>query len=314
MASSVKDVYWYNFSPHVISFAGNTVKQSSYLEVVCDTSFHGTLELEAAFENTATTYRKTVEFDENVKKSVIQEDLFSYFFEVPQFTLPPTTLALKDKSGNIIKTAECQYFKLEGFVKTEYPHEKLYIGIIPNGFNDPDLSQQVQPDGYYSLLLPQRHYNAFYAVADSYAKYTLENWTYNIDGKKDMALNFNIFNAEIYNLHVWENNGGGNSLFIVFRPMFLQNTLNDEISINNEVFSEINFGISLGKENIKVSIDNENLNILSVQSFYETDSKSNAIKSCIVQTEYDKRFRNKLLTVEIRHNDFIGTSQIFLGK
>jgi hypothetical protein len=160
MASSVKDVYWYNFSPQVISLAGNTIKQTSYMEVVCDTSFHGILELEAAFENRAKTYQRTIEIDETTPQSVIQGDLFSYFFEVPHFTLPPATLTLKDKSGNRVKTVECCYFKLEGFVKSEFPHEKLYVSIVPNGFNDPDLFQQVQPDGYYSLLLPARYYNS----------------------------------------------------------------------------------------------------------------------------------------------------------
>jgi hypothetical protein len=314
MFAMIKEAYWYSFLPINVTLAQNEVEPHSYLEIVGDTCLRGKLKIEAIFNNSEETYKDTVEIREDTKRNSISDGICSYFFKMPYFAIPPSLIIIKDRNGYLLNKIECEYFKIEGHVACELPHKNLYIGVVPNDFNDPDLLHKVQTDGHYSLLLPQRHYNALFAVADSYGEYTLENWTFNIGGNENLKLNYNIQNAEIYNLHAWENNGGGNSLFIVFRPMILDKQTINKIKIGGENFNEISFDFNLNKNNFNVSTDNDILKIISVQSFLETDVKGNAIKSYILQVEYDKRFRHKLLTVTVNCDDYHGSSNIFLKQ
>jgi len=308
----VENAYWYNLEPINISLGQYTIEQHSYLEIVSDTSLRGILYLEAIFSEKEEAYKKTFEINDSTKKSIINGNLYSYFLEVPYFKVPPIQIKIKDKYGFLLKNVECKYSKLEGYVKCDLQYNNLYVGVVPNGFQDPDLFQPVQVNGYYSMLLPQRYYNAAFAVADSYGKHTLESWTFNINGNTNLKLDYNIQNIEIYNLHTWENNGGGKDLFIVFRPMSLKQQIINKMNIGNEIFTEIDFQIDLKKENINISVEKEILKIISIQSFFETNSNGSAFKSYMVQTEFDKKFKNKLLTVKIDFNKNCGNSSIFL--
>jgi len=69
------------------------------------------------------------------------------------------------------------------------------------------------------MFVPKRAYNAIMTVNEQYDREVLENWVWNFTAEKDTELNFQVGGLEIYNLHAWQNNGGGPTMFFVFRPM-----------------------------------------------------------------------------------------------
>ena len=315
MFSSIKEIYCYNLPFDTITFKDIIIEQKPYIEIICDSTIHDGIIVEAYNEINEMIFKKSINnFSEASTKSLIKDNLYSYFFDVQYLNELPKKIIVKDINNlSILKTADCKYINIRGKVNCASTYTKLYLNFFPNGFNDPDLFQQTSPDGSFSIMMPQRKYNCLHAIADTYGQQTLENWVTNFDGRTDtISINFDIHNAEIYNLHAWENNGGGNSLFISFRPMCLQPPSSNETIIGNDVFSEMNFNIPLEKENITVRIDGKEMNIISVQPFYETGVENRALKSYIVQIDYDKRFRNKLLSVEFNYNDFRGESRYIL--
>ena len=314
-ASSIKEIYWYNIPYDTATFGDMTIEQKSYVEIVCDTAIINGLIIEAYNKKNKIIYKKNIaNFSDATNKSLIKENLYSYFFDVQHLNVPPAKLVVKNTKNKVLRSVICNYVNLKGKVNCGLNYKKRYLMFFPNGFDDPDLIQQTMLDGSFSIIIPQRKYNCLHAVADTYGQQTLENWLNNFDGTVDsISIDFNIYNAEIYNLHAWENNGGGNSLFISFRPMCLQQTTTNEITIGKDIFFEVNFNIPLEKENITVRIDGKEMNIKSVQPFYETGVKNQALKSYIIQIDYDKHFRNKLLSVEFNYNGFRGESRLFLN-
>ena len=313
--SFIKQSYWYNISDNnAIQFADKIVEQKSYLEIICDIAMLDTIYIEAYKENKKIFQKQINNWSEEEATNIsINENIHSYFFEVEPLDSPPNKLIFKGTNDEILKIINCNYINLEGKVHCDFEHSKLYLSIFPNGFKDPDLVIQTNSDGFFSVILPLRRYNALCALADTYATHTLESWLYNFDGKNNTHINFNVTNAEIYNLHAWENNGGGNSLFVAFRPMTLKETSKYDINIANDIFSKIDFQLSLEKDNFKVYIEDEEINIISIQPFYETTAENYALKSYLLQIDYEKKYRNKLLTIEFKQNTIHAISHCYLN-
>jgi hypothetical protein len=308
----VKETYWYNLYNEDILLGNNVIKQSSYLELLCDTIIlKQSIEIKAKDKAGKIVYAAIKQIDSDaITKKENGNNEFKCFVEVPYLAEPPSKIIIKLVNNKQKKQFVCDYFKLKGRILCNFTHKNAYLNIVPNDFSDPNLFLKIKKN--YEILLPQRKYNAICAVADSYGLDTLESWAFNIIGKNEILLNYEIGNMELYNLHVWKNNGGGKYLFITFRPMCLQDAIHKKTKIGQRFFDEIDFNISLEQNNIKVRIDDETVDIIALQEYYEVGEGNHVMKSYIIQVEYDKNINNKLMSVNVDYNSLYGISFYYL--
>jgi hypothetical protein len=126
--------------------------------------------------------------------------------------------------------------------------------------------------GYYEIFLPERTYNCFYVNDGNYRSTSLEAWAWHIIVEEDQRLDFSIGTGEVYNMHVWPNNGGSSTFFISFRPMVLwhTNSTDDKRLINDKEFKLVNISPDLGINDLSVTINGKQTEISSIQMYYET--------------------------------------------
>jgi hypothetical protein len=176
---------------------------------------------------------------------------------------------------------------------------KDYLDVRDNGFENVYVAP-CDEKGFYEMILPKRTYNAIIVNSESYGTTTMENWTWNFTAYKDMELDFQIGQLELYNLHAWPNNGGGPTLFVSFRPMsvFRANSIdkNKDGDINKEEIEEARLDLTreefaenpfsglspvLDESKVQVFLDDRELEVVSVVPFPEyTSSRKGKKEFC----------------------------------
>ncbi len=122
---------------------------------------------------------------------------------------------------------------------------------------------------------------------------TCEVWAWHIIMDSDQKLDFKVGTGEVYNLHVWPNDGGGNAYFISFRPMVLPLSGNIkeipryQIELNGKQFEVTKASPELTDKNITVKINGKDTKIISMQKYYETGRINSALPAYLIQVSKD---------------------------
>lgn len=123
-------------------------------------------------------------------------------------------------------------------------------------------------------------------VTEQYGTSRLEacGWHVIMDG--DRAIDFKIGNGEVYNLHVWTNNGGGWNYFISFRPMalpFKDKTKNYAVNLSGREIPIVNLAPELESKDLSVKVNGQDMEFISLQKFYETQGPDHGMPDYLVQ-------------------------------
>jgi len=242
----------------------------------------------------------------------------------------PHRIKVKVRSPDteIAREFACQYYKLSGTI-TDFDGKPFrgFVKVSPDSFED-NIGVWSDSHGSYEVELPARTYNSVLVVDESYGEKTLECWVWHLIMDSDQVLDFRVGNSEVYNLSVWLNNGGGNSLFVSFRPMslnLLQNAAEGvRINLCDKEFNAVEIAPDLGSEDIAVTVDGRELEVISLQRYYET-YKDQALPAYIAQIDTGSihRIGKKTLMVEYQNdmeidghtvtNTSVGYCQFFLN-
>lgn len=255
-------------------------------------------------------YEEVFRIDKTISPTKCTVDFKSNGF----FHLVAKTPPLKKRPNRIIISILCsgevrskeilsKYHRLYGKI-TDFDKKPLqaFIKVFEDGFEDTGIGTWSNSDGNYEIFLPERTYNAIVAFDKTYGICTLETWGWHIIMDQDQILDYKIGTGEVYNLNAWANNGGGQSIFLSFRPMLLMpkkglknNTVpitNEDIqensytaNINEKEFQVIDLSPQLALEDINVKINGVDVRIISLQSYYETISNDLSMPAYIVQVD-----------------------------
>lgn len=184
-------------------------------------------------------------------------------------------VTIKMKGRVYKRQNKCKYSLIQGaitdFNGNPFPAAVVFLRKAFGG-KCPYIGVWSDKSGKYSVMVPNGSYGAFYVEDNSYKISTLENWSWKmwVDGNE--IHNFKIGNGEVYGLSVWEAAGGGNILFLYFRPMILPQIKRQEytITLNGIDRKLTDIQPDLVKDNLKVFIDHKQMNLLSLQKIYET--------------------------------------------
>lgn len=130
--------------------------------------------------------------------------------------------------------------------------------ILKNEYFEDVVCTTTNAKGEYFLDAEDKNYSFMIAVKDYGEKY-LEYWCQNINLSKDLVINASIDKLEIYGLHCFRVKGAYPSLMVYFRPMSLEKFLRKEKDISPNMI----------EDSIKVSINNENVDILKLNKVEE---------------------------------------------
>jgi hypothetical protein len=99
----------------------------------------------------------------------------------------------------------------------------------------------------------------------------------------DQAIDFKIGNGEVYNLHTWTTNGGEWNYFVSFRPMALMARRNYSVTLSGLPVSVEDISPDLTPKDIKVFVNGQEMELISLQKSYETHTKDTGMPNCVVQ-------------------------------
>jgi len=240
-------------------------------------------------------FEKTFDINRSLPSEMtrFRDDFFNINCPVQQLGESPSKISIVIKSPNGERKQEiiCRYHKLQGRV-TDFKGNPLksYVAICPDSFVG-SLGFSTDTLGNYDLSLPERTYNAIVADKETYGVSTLEVWGWHIIMDSDQRMDFKMGNGEVYNMHVWPNNGGGSSYFVSFRPMVLPLTKNIGSytrDLNGNEFSILNTAPELEPQDVKVKINGKEAEIISLQKYFETGSPANGIVAYLAQVKRTK--------------------------
>jgi hypothetical protein len=214
-------------------------------------------------------------------------------------------VTIRSRETHMEKWISSKYHKISGYM-TDFNGNPLrsFFAVYPDAFED---ASAVWSDdkGYYEITLPERTYNCFYVNDGNYKSTTLEAWSWHMIIDSDQELDHKIGTGEVYNLNVWSNNGGYNSLLLSFRPMVLgdRSNVNSKIIINDKEFDLINIAPELDIKDLKITINGEQAEIYSLQKYYET-GKDKAMPAYLVQVRRPAETIGKL-TIRVEYDKSI---------
>ncbi len=173
------------------------------------------------------------------------------------------------------KKIKCKYSTLQGYTKDFDGHPFPTAVVFERkafGGKTPYIGVWSDNEGKYSVTVPNGEYNAFYVENNTYKTTTLENWSWKMYVDRNETHDFKIGTGEVYGLSVWQNTGGGEIMFLYFRPMILPQIKMRKytVKLNNENREVIDIQPDLKKENIKIFIDGREVQIFSLQKLFET--------------------------------------------
>ena len=210
---------------------------------------------------------------------------------------------------------ECTYVTLSGQI-TDFEGKpfQAMVAFNRNDFEAIPTGLGVWSDahGRYSITLPAGAYNSIVVTDNTIWKTSLEGWCWRMTLDQDETHDFKIGNGEVYSLNAWTDNGGIPNLFIFFRPMVLPHLKADNydvensmkngdynIEINGNHFSVADIAPELEPSHLRVTINGNNLDILSIQKIYETSASGGvSMPAYIVQTPRINKGDKQTLIVE----------------
>ncbi len=295
---SVKDpsailAYWYNCKPDSVTIAA--LNQTAYFSssfqiygpVISDSI---SVNVKVYLSDDILAYSNNFLIAKGRPNTGYQVDVKNNFFRisspVEQLKSDPDKIkvTISSSATHLEKTINCKYHKIHGHI-TDFGGNPLrsFILIKPDAFEDVSAVWS-DNEGYYELTLPERTYNCFYTNDGNYKSTTLEAWSWHMIVDQDQELDYKIGTGEVYNLNVWPNNGGFNSLLLSFRPMVLGDRTNTTSSqtINNKELKLINIAPKLDMKDLIVTINGEPTEIYSLQEYYET-GKEMAMPAYLIQ-------------------------------
>lgn len=288
--------YWYNVpkdSVHV-KMMNATIHFFSTLELygkVNSNSF--TLGVEAWQESIKVFDEQFVITDRKADKDCrlsFTNGCFKLVYPVQVVDKKPDRITLTIAEGDIKRSRDinCTYHNLSGRI---YDFEgnpfRAFVSVRPDDFN---FSTSIWSDssGYYNIELPERTYNDIAVANENYGIDVLEAWAWHTILDADTKMDYKIGSGEVYNLHAWPNNGGGNTYFVFFRPMslhtFSQKDNVQATAVKGKTFN-VSSGISLTPDDIKVFVNGKESRIVSLQTFYETHDDENASEAYLLQID-----------------------------
>lgn len=294
-SSTEVNIYFYNFEPFSFRWTNKFKKQDQVLSFRPSVetelkNFSGrkfTLSLSLLDPNGKTVFSKKQEIErvkEDTKDYVI---VVFYLEEMIPYPIKATVDVTWEK-GRFKKEIPLEFVRIHGkSTNFDGSPRKDFILVKDCGFEDVYVGQ-CQEDGFYEMILPKRTYNGIVIDDETYDYLTLENWVWNFTAYRDMELNFQVGSLEVYNLHVWPNNGGARTLFISFRPMSLYrgNLMdnNKDYEISDEEKKEGRYSITdeefkhnpysglapqLDKSEVRIFLDEMELEVVSIQPYPE---------------------------------------------
>ena len=275
--------YWYNckFDSVTIPALNATGYFNSSLQVygpmVAD-SFQVKVEVfisdsVIAYSNTFNIRKNSLTKETDYKVDFVNDN-FRIMSSVNQLKYTPGMIKIYILSTGITMAKRIVpiYHKIYGYI-TDFNDSPLksFILVKPDAFEDA-CGVWSDENGYYEIELPERVYNAFYVNDGNYKSTTLEAWSWHMIVDHKQQLDYKIGTGEVYNLHVWSNNGGYNSLFLSFRPMVLgdKDSLHTHQIINKKEFSLIDISPKLDIKDFNITINGEKAEIFSLQDYFET--------------------------------------------
>jgi hypothetical protein len=227
---------------------------------------------------------KNESFDISFIKDYFKITYAANFLEQRPERIIVTIQTTKEKRSKEIK---CRYHKLHGRV-TDFDGKpmKAYVAVSPDSFfPNKCIGVVCDSSGSFEIELPERTYNAIIADCETYGEKTLESWAWHIIMDSEQHLDFKIGTGEVYNLNVWSNNGGGNSYFVSFRPMVLFKLNRLPITINSKEFILSDAAPDLLPDDITITVNGKEAEIISLQKYHETGSPGRAITAYLVQID-----------------------------
>lgn len=292
-AQKISNIYWYNVPSEVVIIQNKKIETKSFLTFEIDSAFFD-IEIVAISSKNDIIYERQMEGDiKNCHLVKVNKDRYRFEVDVPFFDEAPVYLFVKNNRTGEKMKYKCEYINFSGKINSPQK-SKRYIGIIPDGFNNLyPICKQTDSLGYYQISLPKRKYAFIMAFDNNYAAETLETWYYDMQLVENRKVKFEIGNSEIYNLHLWKNKGGGSSLFVSFRPMILDEQLDQSgIMLGTRFFKLSKQSLHLETGNIFISINGMPCQIISMQPFYETGTYSIALLSYVIQVKLDNYILN----------------------
>lgn len=303
--------YWYNCKPDSVKMVA--FDQTGYFnsslqvygpviadsfEVKVDVFLTGNI---PAYSNTFAVQKGTPAKNAPYKVSFVN-NFFRIMTPVDQLSSDPerikVTLVSVDKKME--KTILPTYHKISGHMK-DFNDKPLrsFILIQPDAFEEA-CGVWSDEDGYYEITLPERVYNTFYVNDGNYKSTTMETWSWHMIVDQDQVLDYKIGTGEVYNLNVWPNNGGYNSLFISFRPMILRDKDFEDKTrvINDKTFKWLDSAPQLDIKDLNITINGQETEIYSIQPYMETGDKY-TMGACLIQVrQLNPTFGKQTIKVE----------------
>jgi len=141
-------------------------------------------------------------------------------------------------------------------------------------------------DGSYALVVPQGHYLALAAVK-GYQVQSLEYWAWNVPADRDLEINPRFDRLEVYAINAWRPQGAFPSYQIYFRPMSLSAAGKRIAEAGGlEQFQKLpvmDIAPELGKKDITVAIDGENVKILELNKVREAAGTGQSMFGYLIQ-------------------------------
>lgn len=241
---------------------------------------------EKIFEETVTVKDKGQESGRY--NLIIRENTFLMEYWADKICRLPDRLCVYIKMAGEEHTVEklCEYATISGKI-TDFSGKSFPASVqfFRYGFGYPyRIGVWSDREGNYSVTVPKGRYNAVFTDDESYRKNTLENWCWNFIIDRDEPLDFKVGTGEIYSLTPWFSNGGMPVMFLYFRPMMLGDKKEYTQEINGREYTVIDIAPQLEPKDIKVTVNSKDLQVISLQTFYET-CDGTAMPACILQVE-----------------------------
>jgi len=221
----------------------------------------------------------------------------------------PTEIAVAVSGGKTrrARTVPCQYRTIKGTIRdiNDKPF-RAFLSVGPDQFSSP-VTVWSDSQGRFSIDLPERTYNTFYADDQTYRVSTLEMWGWHMIVDRDETFDFTVGNGEVYNLHAWANNGGYGTYFVYFRPMvlpLLEQPLGKTV-LNGQEFRVIDITPRLKPDEVTVRINGAKADLVSLQEVYETGTLNNApsaMPAYLVQVRRGNLPPNGKITLSVEYD------------
>ena len=225
----------------------------------------------------------------------------------------PTEISVSVAAGRTrrARTTQCTYRTIKGTIRDiDDKPLRAFLSVGPDQFSSP-VTVWSDPNGRFSIDLPERTYNIFYADNQTYGVSTLEMWGWHMIVDRDETLDFTVGNGEVYNLHAWPNNGGYGTYFVYFRPMVLplaSQPAPARAVLNGREFQVTDIAPRLKPDDLRVRINGIKADLVSLQEVFETGVPNNApsaMPAYLVQVRRNNAPPNGKITLSVEYDTTI---------